>query len=39
MLASFVDLPIGLQALVQLAEAIANDRLADVVPLSPQLRA
>src|SRR5215475_11149574 len=39
MLASFVDLPIGLQAIVQLAQAIANDRIADVVPLSPQLRA
>jgi hypothetical protein len=39
MLASFMDFPIGLEAIVQLAEAIANDRMADIVPLSLQLRA
>ena len=37
--ASFVDLTIGLQAIVQPAQTIANDRRAEVVPLSPQLRA
>ena len=39
MLAAFVDFPIGLQAIVQLVQAISNDRMADVVPLSLQIRA
>src|SRR6266700_353113 len=39
MLASFVDFPVGLQAIMQLAQAIPNHWMADIVALALHLRA